>query len=235
MGSLNPSINEGPTVNNTPSLYYLLVDFKSDKPVVLYKDSSLPGGPAEDTYEFIVENYGINAYGEFYFDLPEKMLTTSIPKGGLGIPLVTNYTKEVTALDSLIFLKGITNYPSASLSKNIDNLSTSYMAKLSNLNLPDQGVIKTRFEADIRNYLSGVSNQISLADLKSQYQIDTLRTSIETGLSLPNPKYTTTLYAVSMAPQIGNIMIGSPFRGRDIDGITYTLGYPRITDSQTAL
>jgi len=78
-------------------------------------------------------------------------------------------------------------------------------------------------------------SQVSLADLKSKYQVDSFKTTIETGLSLPDPKYSTTLYAVSMAPQIGNIMIGSPFRGKDKDGTTYTLGYPRITDSQTAL
>lgn len=235
LGSLNSTPKIESTATNTPSLYYLLVDFKSDKPVVLYKDSSLPGGPAEDTYEFIVENYGINAYGEFEFDLPNSMLTTPISKGGLGIPLITNYTTEVSALDSLTFLKDTAKYPSASLSKNIDNLATSYMATQDNLTLADQGVIKTRFQMDIRTYLSGASNLVSLANLKSNYQIDVLKTLIETGLSLPDPKYSTTLYAVSMAPQIGNIMIGSPFRGKDIDGVTYTLGYPRITDSQTAL
>ena len=211
------------------------MDFKSDKPVVLYKDSSLPGGSTEDTYEFEVKNYDINTFGEFYFDLPEKMLTTSIKKGGLGIPLVTNYTKEVNALDSLIFLKDINKYPSASLTKNIDKLATSYAVAQTNLNIADQELAKTRFVADIRDYLSTRSNRVSLAYLKSNYQVDTLKTSIETGLTIPNPKYTTTLYAVSMAPQIGNIMIGSPFRGRDKDGVTYTLGYPRITDSQTAL
>lgn len=235
LNNLTPIVNPRSTVNNTPSLYYLLVDFKSDKPVVLYKDSSLPGGSTEDTYEFEVKNYDINTFGEFYFDLPEKMLTTSIKKGGLGIPLVTNYTKEVNALDSLIFLKDINKYPSASLTKNIDKLATSYAVAQTNLNIADQELAKTRFVADIRDYLSTRSNRVSLAYLKSNYQVDTLKTSIETGLTIPNPKYTTTLYAVSMAPQIGNIMIGSPFRGRDKDGVTYTLGYPRITDSQTAL
>jgi hypothetical protein len=231
-GSINGTITEA---NNATGIYYMLVDFNSETPIVLYRDSSLPG-LSDPSSSFAVNSYQINASGEFEFDLPKELLTTTIRKGGMGIPVIKDFTTEVDGLTVLEFLQVINNYPSASLSKNIDNLYDSF-ASTQGVQDPTLAEIqKMQFEDDIKNYLYADSVVlVSLADLKSKYQIDILKSTIETGLDMPDPKYTTTLYAVSMAPQIGTNLNGSPYRGKSKDGTIYTIGYPRIVDKQTAL
>jgi hypothetical protein len=233
-GSLDAS---SPTLDSgrSSNLYYLLVDLNSTRPVIIYKDGALPGGSDTDL-EFEVTDYRINPYGEFEYDLPMSLLTTSVSRGGLGIPTIDNYTMSASAITSLDFLKNISKYPSASLSANIDILYNSYAASRPAQDETTQQLQKIQFTSDIIEHVSIPGSLIvTLEDLKVKYQIDTINTTIATGLKIPNPKYTTSLYAVNMAPQIGPNFNGSPVQGKDVDGTSYAISYPRIVDTQTAL
>ena len=233
--------------------YFLLVDFNSETPVVLYKDSSIGGIEAS----FIVDRYQIDDVVGLQFELPQSLLTTPIGEGGLGIPLIEGYEEQgVGGIKALSFLSNLVKFPSlfpsASASQTITSLYNSYRVVAQEFNKriaqqntqaavavlglpPEEGltiVEQSQFETDIRGYLS---NSVTLGYLKLEYLIGNLSATIYTGLTVLDPMYTTTLYAIGMAPQVGTNLNGSPIQGMSESGITYTLKYPQIVDSQTEL
>jgi len=227
--------------------YYLLVDFNSETPIILYKDSSLGGIEVS----FVVDDYQVDEVVGLRFQLPQEMLSTSVAEGGLGIPFVSNYEQQgVRGVEVLSFLSNIDQFPSASASSTITSLYNSYRARAQAVNdvaaqenltraiygiplLDGVDIVEeSEFETNIRGYLS---KQVTLGFLKTNYLLDRLSATIYTGATVLDPTYTTTLYAVGMAPQVGTNLNGSPIEGRDENGITYTLKYPQIKDSQTAL
>jgi len=226
--------------------YYLLVDFNSETPIILYKDSSLGGIEVS----FVVDEYQVDEVVGLRFQLPQELLTTSIAEGGLGIPFVSNYEQQgVGGVEVLNFLANINQFPSASALLTTTSLYNSYRTQAQAINdtvaqenlaraasgLPEEDgvdiVEESKFETDIRGYLS---KQVTLGSLKTNYLLDELSATVYTGATVLDSTYTTTLYAVGMAPQVGTNLNGSPIEGRDENGITYTLKYPQIKDSQTA-
>jgi len=218
--------------------YYLLVDYNSENPVKLYKDSSLLGGATKEV-EYVISDYQINSSGEFEFTLPANMLTDSVDDGGLGIPQVVDPEIELNAFDLLDILMDKVNFPSASLAPNIDRLYKRYKVYEDQQNIraqylgePQLDIQLEQFENDLTSYLS--KQGVTKGDLKVRYALERFFVKCKVGVTIPDTTYVTTLYAISMAPQVGINSNGSPYRGRDKEGITYTLQYPQIVDSQTA-
>ena len=94
---------------------------------------------------------------------------------------------------------------------------------------------KPAFTNEITNYLYATTSSLSLTQLIAKWNVDSITATIKTDRQVPNPSWTTTLYAVSPAPQIGTNFNGTPVKGVDSDGVTYTLNYPRIVDEQTQI
>jgi len=233
--------------------YFLLVDLDSKTPIKIYKDGSLPGGVVvapsldsdiqKDYVQFDVLEYQINANGELEFTLPMEMLTADLVRGGLGIPLVSQLDVKLDGVQALEYIK-TTITQAEDVANNVTRLYNSYKVLEQEINkqlditdplnnIPRRFVEEVLFTRDINAHLYGSGK--TLAQLNQDYLINQLTVGIVIIKSAPDPQYTTTLYAVSMAPQIGPNLNGSPVLGRGADGVVYTIKYPRVLDSQTNL
>ena len=226
--------------------FNLVVDYSQDKPVKLFADQSKG---FEEVFE--VTDYGIDEYGSFYFSIPSRMATTSAFRGGLGIPEV-EYSGPFVGEQALLAISS--SLPSSSvlasasfdvrLQRNLSSMFDGYVSA-SGIVPPAAGEISTEysailakrpmFEKDITEYVFAASGSLSLLQLKAKWSVDVITANIQTSKKIPNPDWTVSLYAVSVAPQIGTNFNGTPVAGRGLDGASYTVTYARISDEQTQI
>ena len=246
----NPPLAPGTSpMDQLANRFNLVVDYGSTVPVVILADELKGYNKA-----FVVKDYGIDAYGAFYYTLPTEMITTPVDQGGLGIPTI-NYSASFTGITTLSVMSaslGSSSFASASsdtlLQSNLDNLFEGYL-DATGINKPEPDdqfqfgsaqyaaavARKPAFTNEITNYLYATTSSLSLTQLIAKWNVDSITATIKTDRQVPNPSWTTTLYAVSPAPQIGTNFNGTPVKGVDSDGVTYTLNYPRIVDEQTQI
>jgi len=240
---------------------YLLVI--EETAVTIYRDASLASGTGEA--EFKVTDYTIDTNGTLDFSLPIELLTASIEDGGLGIPAKQDHMLNLNSLEALQAMKqsegealaigagGVATDPmvfSSNRQYNIDELWKSYFQLTTDREW--MGINYTQyegrdsliaqqyvpFERDVRDYLRGESGGVvpTLATLVKDWKVDNLgMVQIKIRKIMPNPGYSTILYAVRTAPQLGTNSNGTPVYGTGPMGEMYTVHYPKLIDSATKI